>query len=124
MHQPRATGTEERVRTSPTEGLVRFCPQIVFREVNENIAGLTGLLSETGYQLFICECSDVKCAESLELTSEEYEAIRAHEIRFVVKPGHQVAALERVVGGNGRFLVVETTGKAAEIAQANSPCRQ
>lgn len=109
---------------STTDELVHFCPQIVFREVNESIASRTGLLAETGYQLFICECSSIECAESLELTAEEYEAVRAHETRFLVKPGHQVAASEQAIAGNGRFLVVETTGKVAEVAQANNPCRR
>jgi hypothetical protein len=98
--------------------------QTVFREVNENIASLTNLISETGHQLFICECSDTACAESLELTAEEYEAVRASGTRFVIKPGHQQASVERVVGGNGRFLVVEKIGQAAEIAQADYPCHQ
>ena len=108
---------------STTGELVRFCPQVVFREVNESIAGRTGLLAETGYQLFICECSNIKCAESLELTGDEYEAVRAHGTRFVVKPGHH-AATEQVIAGNGRFLVVETTDRAAEIAQANNRPRR
>jgi hypothetical protein len=95
--------------------------QTVFREVNENIASLTNLLSETDCQLFICECSDTACAESLEVTAEEYETVRASGARFLVKPGHQQASVERVVEGNGRFLVVEKIGQAAEIAQADYP---
>jgi hypothetical protein len=95
--------------------------EALFREVNENIASLIGLLTETDHQLFICECSNTACAESLELTGDEYEAVRAHPTRFVVKPGHQLAGIERVVEGNGRFLVVEKVGRAADIAQADDP---
>ena len=95
--------------------------QTMFREVNENIAGLTNLLSTTDYQLFICECSDNACAESLDLTAEEYMTVRASGTHFVVKPGHQQAGIERVVDGNGRFLVVEKIGRAADIAQADYP---
>jgi hypothetical protein len=43
--------------------------QSVFREFNENIAALTGLHIETGYNLFVCECSDTGCAEPLEITA-------------------------------------------------------
>lgn len=95
--------------------------ETLFREVNENIANLTGLISETDHQLFICECSNTACAESLELTAAEYEAVRAHPTRFVVKPGHQLPQVERVIEGNGRFLVVEKIGRAADIAQADDP---
>jgi hypothetical protein len=96
--------------------------QTVFREVNENIASLT-ILAEIGCQLFICECSNTACAESLELTVEEYEAVRAHPTRFVVKPGHQLAGIERVVEGNGRFLVVEKIGTSAEDGNPARPAQ-
>lgn len=95
--------------------------QTVFREVNENIAKLTGLLDETGYNQFICECSDTTCSEPLEITAEEYEAVRSDGRRFVVVHGHQLNEVERVVGGNDRFLVVEKLGHAAEIAAAADP---
>jgi hypothetical protein len=85
--------------------------QTAFREVNQTLADLTGRLAEIGYQLFICECSNSGCAESLELTPEEYAAVRAYPTRFVVSPGHQLPGVERVVEGNGRFLVVEKTGR-------------
>ncbi len=97
--------------------------QVVFREVNERIAELTGLLNETGVNLMICECSDPTCAESLEITIEEYETVRADPSRFVVQHGHQVPAVERVVHDNGRYLVVEKVGPAAEIAKAGDPRR-
>lgn len=95
--------------------------QALFREVNENIAQLTRLANETGYSLFICECSDTDCAESLELTPAEYEAVRARGTRFIVLPGHQLEAVERVVEGNGRFLVVEKFGQAAAVVDAADP---
>lgn len=104
---------------STTDELARR--QSVFREVNENIASLTSLLPEVSYQRFVCECNNNGCAESLELTVEEYEAVRAHPTRFVVKHGHQVTGIERAVDGNGRFLVVETTGRAGHIAQTDDP---
>jgi hypothetical protein len=97
--------------------------QVVFREVNERIAELTGLMNETGFNLFICECSDPGCAESLEITTGEYEAVRRDGARFVIVNGHELPEVERVVDGNGRFIVVEKTGHAAEIALANAAPR-
>jgi hypothetical protein len=97
--------------------------QVVFREVNERIAELTGLLNATGFNLFICECSDPGCAESLEITSGEYEAVRADGARFVIANGHETPEVEQVVDGNRRFIVVENTGAAAEIAHANAAPR-
>lgn len=86
--------------------------QVLFREINENIATLVGRWSETGYSLFVCECSRPGCAESLELTNDEFETVRADGAHFLVVPGHQLGGVERVVGGNGRFLVVERLGRS------------
>ena len=96
--------------------------QTLFREVNEHIAALNGL-PPTGYRLVICECSDTNCAESLEITPAEYEAVRSKGTCFLLVPGHQLEGIERVVDGNRRFLVVETLGQAAEIADADNPRR-
>lgn len=95
--------------------------QTVFRAVNENIAKLTGLVSDMSYSLFICECSDTNCAESLEISVAEYEAVRTDGTHFVVMPGHELEGIERVVDGNGRYLVVEKLGRAAQVAAAADP---
>ena len=95
--------------------------QVAFREVNERIAELSTLLDGLGMNLFICECSDDACAESLEVTPAEYEAVRAHGGRFAVVAGHQLPEVERVVDGNERFLVVEKFGDAAQVAIARDP---
>ena len=86
----------------------------VFREVNERIAELTRVFNALGVHLLICECSDEGCAESIEATPAEYEAVRAHSNRFLVIAGHELLGDERVVDGNERFLVVEAIGDAAE----------
>lgn len=95
--------------------------QVVFREVNERLARLTGLASETGVNLYICECSDLGCAEAVEATAAEYETVRREPTRFLVHPGHQRPGIERVVAGNSRFLVVEKIGDAGQLAEHDDP---
>ena len=95
--------------------------QVVFREVNEQIADLAVTLSETGVHLFICECSDQECAEAVEISPAEYERVRANGARFVIRAGHQLPELERVVERNDRFLVVEKIGLAGRIARDADP---
>lgn len=95
--------------------------QVLFREVNEQISKLTGLLNDTEYWLLICECSNDGCAEAIEISAAEYETVRADGARFVVLPGHELPEVERVVKRNGRYLVVEKLGQAAEIAHAGDP---
>lgn len=95
--------------------------QVLFREVNERIAELSGDWSETGVGLFVCECSDPKCAEALEISPDEYERVRANSARFVVRAGHQLPEVERVVERNEHYLVVEKIGAAAMVARASDP---
>ena len=94
---------------------------VLFREVNEHIAELTGEWNGAGVTWFICECRDQDCAEALEITPAEYERVRADCARFVVRAGHQLRGLELVVEGNRRFLVVEKVGFAGTIARASDP---
>jgi hypothetical protein len=56
---------------------------------------------------FICECADLRCNATLDLTAAEYEGMHASTIRFWVKPGHGIPALERVLEENDRYEVVE-----------------
>jgi hypothetical protein len=108
-----------RARGANTDASSEF----LFREVNERIAELTGSLDGDSDGVFICECSSDACAEMVEIALNEYEAIRAHGARFVVLPGHQDRELERVVDGNGRFVVVEKIERAGEVARERDPRR-
>ncbi len=78
--------------------------QALFREVNERIEQTVGNNSKVE---FVCECSDTECIETVELRISDYEEVRANPIRFVIKPGHEIDAIERVVSENGGFAVVE-----------------
>jgi hypothetical protein len=80
--------------------------RLVLRDVNERIAELTGGWNETGVSLFVCECSDQRCAEPVEMTAAEYERIRADKSHFVVFPGHELPESEGVVERRARFVVV------------------
>ena len=95
--------------------------QVIFREVNEHIADLGRRWSVTGVSLFICECSDPECAESLRITPAEYEWVRADGARFVVVSGHQLPEGECVIETNDRVLVVEKVGPAATVARTSDP---
>ena len=53
-----------------------------------------------------CECADLRCNATLELTKEELSRRREHPGWFWVKPGHELSNLERVVEGSTRFSIV------------------
>lgn len=54
-----------------------------------------------------CECADDRCEVRLVVGVQELAGVRAHQRRYVVADGHDVADVERVVSRTPRFLVVE-----------------
>jgi len=97
--------------------------QVFFREVNERIADLSEHTLDGDAGLFVCECSHEDCRELLEITLAEYAAVRGDGARFAVVPGHEIAAIERVVENNGRFAVVEKFAEAGTVAVDHDPRR-
>lgn len=96
--------------------------EAVFRDVNEQIRIATAQYVPDGHvYAFICECSDVGCAERVMLSVPEYEAIRASSRRFVLAKGHVCDAVETVVAVDADHVVVEKTGVAGHIAAALDP---
>lgn len=93
--------------------------EVLFRRVNEEVAALGQ--GGDGVFSFVCECSEASCVERIELQLEEYEAVRAHPRRFLLKAGHESSELERVVDRRDGYIVVEKTGDAGELAKRNDP---
>ncbi len=102
-----------RERIAKTEAL--------FRNVNEGIREASGRLdSEVGD--FICECGESTCTEHIRVPLEEYERIREHATRFVVRPGHVKGPIERVVERGRDYAVIEKLDRVvARIARRLNP---
>ena len=100
--------------------------EAIFREVNERIVELeTG---RTGYDRddslligFVCECPREDCGEMLEVTRRQYEAVRNHPHRFLVRPGHEDGDIARVLERHSHYLVIEKIGEAANVAEEQDP---
>ena len=80
----------------------------VFRVVNEQIASLVGSVGLGDRVSFVCECGNRGCTKRVELTLDEYHAVRTDSRRFLVARGHEDAVLEDVVGKHDAFAIVET----------------
>lgn len=93
----------------------------LFREVNENIAGLEAEFAKYGatetLPAYVCECADTACSEQLAIDPDTYRRKRNNPRLFFVLPGHQVAHLERVVERHRGYLIVEKTGQAGQAAE-------
>ena len=80
--------------------------EVLFREVNEGIAAAAERMEADDAE-FVCECSDVACADRIEAPLEVYEQVRENPTHFLLAPGHEAAALERVVERRNGYWIVE-----------------
>ena len=96
--------------------------QMLFRGINERVEAINDsfrLVAPMGE--WLCECANDTCLERIEMSIEEYEAVRQDGARFFVAPSdeHVWPDVERVIEHNDRYWVVEKTGHAGELAKAN-----
>ena len=94
--------------------------QAIYREVNEGIALINAEWESAALEL-LCECGTTACTERVEMTFADYEALRAHPTRFVLRPGHEDESVERVLVRSAGYLIVANHGPAAEIAVQTDP---
>jgi hypothetical protein len=88
----------ELIRLATTES--------IFRNVNERIAESAQRFDADEAE-FVCECDDRSCTDRLESSLDDYERVRAKPTHFLVAPGHENEAIEKVVERRRRFQVVE-----------------
>ena len=96
----------------------------LFREVNERVKEVN-----EGFSLvipmgeWVCECANDTCVERIEMTFDEYEAVRASGTHFFVSPGdvHVWPDVERVRMRNDRYWIVEKVGESGELAERADP---
>jgi len=95
--------------------------EAILRDVNETVASVATAHATPEPILFLCECADQFCTESIPLSQEEYEQVRAVSEHFAVTPGHVQTEVERVVEQHADYWVVEKFGEAAEVAEETDP---
>jgi hypothetical protein len=102
-----------RERIAKTESL--------FRNVNEGIREASDRL-DSEVADFICECGEPTCTEHIRVPLEDYEQVREHATRFLVRPGHVKGPIERVVEQERHYTVIEKLDQVvARIARRLNP---
>ena len=72
-----------------------------------------------GSAVFVCECGNLGCGDTIELSIAAYESVRTDFDRFLVLPGHEIDAVDRVVERHPAHLVVVKRGPEAKaVARA------
>ncbi len=98
--------------------------QALFREVNDRIEELAERFDLTDELTILCECGSGRCDERIALRGDQYEQLRRLPTHFAVRPGHEVADVERVVERHDEFVVVEKFGEGAKAAIRLDPRRR
>lgn len=94
--------------------------EAVLRDINEGIReGAQSIPGERA--IFLCECGQPDCEETISLTQNDYEGVRANPRRFFMTPGHEHADIEKIVEHRDSYVVTEKFGRAAEIAEESDP---
>ncbi len=93
--------------------------EATFRRVNE---GMEARQDPEGLLTFVCECGRLGCNKLIELTREEYEAVRANSRQFAIVEGHEIPESEEIVRRTERYTVVEKgDDPEAEIVEHTDP---
>jgi hypothetical protein len=93
-----------------------------FRDVNERIAETAERIGANEAEL-VCECADPDCGERIAAPLEEYEDTRADGSHFLVSPGHEEQAHERVVKTRPGFRVIQKLKGVGAVARRLNPRR-
>jgi hypothetical protein len=91
--------------------------QVTLRTLNEAIDANRA----DGVIAFRCECGQLGCNRLVPLRRAQYEAVRLNARRFVIAPGHVVAALEHEVERHAEHAVVETHRHTSDFAERTDP---
>jgi hypothetical protein len=92
-----------------------------FRDQNEWIEATHASFGSPPLMAFVCECGDAECTLTIELTREEYEAVRSKANRFVLYPNHE-GPEEAVILEARRFTVADKIEACAlSVARETDP---
>lgn len=100
--------------------------ETVFREMNEwtHDDRDSKTVVDRAADAYLCECSDSRCSDPINLTRPEYEAVRAVAVHFALALDHENPEIDSVISENERYTVVEKfAASGARIARESDPRR-
>jgi len=92
----------------------------LFQVVNHEIEALEEKLGRRKTLAILCECGKKHCLDGCEVEPAVYHRVRSNPLLFFLVPGHEDPEVERVVERTPAYLVVEKTGRAAEVVREKS----
>jgi len=97
--------------------------EATFREANEQIRAAERQLDPPLERVpYICECDDVGCRQTIQLTAQEYEQVRHDGATFAIALGHESDGA--TVEEHDQYLVVRKLDAGGDVARALDPRRE
>jgi hypothetical protein len=93
----------------------------IFRGVNERIEQGAAQHEVKAPLPFHCECGRALCLGTIDIPPPLYESVARERYRFILIPGHEDAAIERVVERQPMYVVVEKVGEARKQIDRDHP---
>jgi hypothetical protein len=82
--------------------------QETFKLANERLESVVAeRMSAADHVPFLCECADSACTATVEMTLEDYGAVRAHERHFFMLPEHLRSSGETLVERRDGYEITE-----------------
>ena len=102
--------------------------EMIFRRFNEKVSeelgkldamhvedGNAELTKDSDHVLeFVCECSDEDCTTRIPMRLTKYQQIHQERDTFIIAPGHQASAIEKVVREETDHAIVEKNNSISE----------
>ncbi len=63
-------------------------------------------LSANSEMLFLCECDDEKCIDTISMSTEEYQKVHRKTKYFIVVPSHVHLDLEEIISSFNTYALV------------------
>jgi hypothetical protein len=95
--------------------------EAAFRIANERTSRWEERHRDRAQELYLCECAARPCRERIQLTREQYEAVRSDVRRFFVVPGHVIPDLETVVESFPAYQVIEKPSALMDLLRETDP---
>jgi len=106
----------------PTERANRLAlNEAMFRVANERMKAWKERHAGDRPEEYRCECARLDCNVTVSLTAAEYEALRSDSTHFVVRSGHYVAGIERVLEDRGSYAIIEKCDEVAALMARSDP---
>jgi hypothetical protein len=101
--------------------------EVIFRGANQDaaefIAEGEGIKTATTVP-FYCECSNTECRQRIRLTPQVYATSHKNKRQFIIKEGHDIPEVEKIIEQNKDYHIIEKYGDPPKYEDIESALKE